>query len=431
MVNINAFVIPLTSVISLKNRKLFFNPLFLSAIIIVFVVYSGLFKIPRKNSFKSLIYQNEIIKISGELISSPMKTSKGNFYSSKIKVHNVYSDVLESSATGEVNVFIPSDFIEAYFPGRLYSSAKVSSLIESGSFVVLEGSFSEGTFFARNVLQSFFESEKHSKIKVFRAKGRLKFKQMMYSWGNAGGLLLALLSGAREYTENLVSENFRKAGLSHILALSGMHLSMFSGLALFLGGTIGRKRITLILQLCAISTFVWFAGFSPSLLRAFICVLVVMIQGILALEKSDMISILSFSFFVQTVLSPNDLNNTGFILSYGALCGILLTGEFFRKIYSFIFPGKIASSLASSSGAQLITLPVSAKLFGVITPIGIISSVFISPLVTLFIYSGLVLIILGLLFSPFIPTGEFIMGIQYNFIKNMVGIFAKVPPIQF
>ena len=49
----------------------------------------------------------------------------------------------------------------------------------------------------------------------------------MYMWGSAGGLLLALLSASKEYTSSAFSDAFRLAGLSHILALSGMHVSIF------------------------------------------------------------------------------------------------------------------------------------------------------------------------------------------------------------
>ena len=79
----------------------------------------------------------------------------------------------------------------------------------------------------------------------------------------------------------------------------------------------------------------------------------------------------------------------------------------------------------------MITLPVSAKMFGMITPVGIISSVFVSPFVTLFIYSGLFFIVFGLLFPPVCCIGEFFMRIQYNLISSMVGFFAKVPAFVF
>jgi len=409
----------------------FSNPLILSVLIVSFFVYSHFICVPEKKSFSSVIPQNEIKTVSGIVVSSPSKVSSGKYYSAQMEFYKVSSYKMNSDAAGRTRVFLPSEYIESFYPGKLYTAGKGKDLIESGTEVQLRGSFSDGVFFAREVLWARLDNNKNSRIRIVRAMGRLKFKRMMYSWGNAGGLLLALLSGSREYTETKVAENFKKAGLSHILALSGMHLSMFSGLALFLGSRIGRKRIALILQLTAVILFVWFAGLSPSLLRAFICLSVMLFQGIINIEKSDMFTVLCFSFFVQTLISPNDLMNTGFILSYGALCGITVSAEFFRKLYSYVFPGKISGALAASTGAQLVTLPVSAGLFRMITPIGIISSVFVSPLVTLFIYSGLLFIVLGLLFQPFVSIGEFIMKIQYNLISNMVSFFAEVPAVMF
>lgn len=414
-------------------KKRFSNPLILSVLISLVTVYSfaGLGKVPVKNQFVSVLPLCEISELEGLISSSPAKTSKGNYYSASLNVYCSKGKKADSTSFGTVKVFFPSKYIESFFPGKLYSESGKKIFIETGSKVKIKGSFSGNLFFVEEVLHSDFDKTGFGFVRWIRAKGRLKFKRMLFSWGEAGGLLLALLSGSREYTNPEVSSSFRNAGLSHVLALSGMHLSLFSGIALFLGERIGRKKIALILQLAAISLFVWFAGFSPSLFRAFICVSVTLFQRIISVEKSDMLTVLSFSFFVQSLIFPDDLMNTGFILSYGALAGILIFGEFFRKVLSFVMPGKIASAFAASTGAQLVTMPVSAGLFKMVTPIGIVSSVFVSPLVTLFIYSGLVFIILGLMIPGLVSAGEFFMKIQYNLIVNLVGGFSRIPPLSF
>ena len=251
----------------------------------------------------------------------------------------------------------------------------------------------------------------------------------MYCWGEAGGLLLALLCGAREYTNAQTAEAFKNAGLSHILALSGMHLSMFSSIAVFLGNKVGRKKITFIIRIIALLIFVWFAGFSPSLLRAFICAMLLLISSIASVDQPDMLMILCFSFLLQTVISPSDLMNAGFLLSYGALAGILLTNKQLFKFYGKFTPGYIAASLSSSTGANLFTAPISLKMFGSFSPIGIIATTFVSPLVTIFIYSGLALIILCLICPPLVSASGIFMNLQYNIIKILVQLFAKVPSI--
>ena len=76
-------------------------------------------------------------------------------------------------------------------------------------------------------------------------------------------------------------------------------------------------------------------------------------------------------------------------------------------------------------------MPISAKVFGKITPIGIVSSVFVSPLVTIFIYTGLALVIICLIFPSLVKVSGIFMQIQYTLISNMVGFFAKFPAINF
>lgn len=260
-----------------------------------------------------------------------------------------------------------------------------------------------------------------------RALCRLHFKRLMYSWGSGGGLLLALLCGAREYTEAATAEAFRRAGLSHILALSGMHLSMFSAIALFFGNRAGIKKLTFLLRITALFAFVWFAGLSPSLMRAFICAMLSIIAAIAGAKTPDMLSILCFSFLIQSAACPQDIHNAAFILSYGALAGILLTGKFFSRFYSSFSPKTFAASLSAATGAQTITAPISLKLFGSFSPIGIVSATIVSPFVTLFIYSGLALIILSLIFPILAkPSGIFI-NFQYTVIKFIVNIFSLVP----
>ena len=249
----------------------------------------------------------------------------------------------------------------------------------------------------------------------------------MYSWGSGGGLLLALLCGAREYTDPETSDAFRRAGLSHILALSGMHLSMFSSIALFFGNKAGIKKLTFILRITVLFQFVWFAGLSPSLLRAFICTILTILAAIAGADKPDLLSILCFSFLLQSAICPQDIHNAAFILSYGALAGILLTGSFFKAFYSKFSPKAIASSLSAATGAQTITAPLSLKIFGSFSPIGILSATVVSPFVTVFIYSGLLLIILSLMFPILSKASGIFINFQYTVIKHLVNIFSLVP----
>ena len=406
----------------------FKKPVFLSSLICIFVFYSGLFNIPDKTSPKSFFKPDSITEISGTIISSPAKSGNGSYYAATFSLESV-ADArnFRSSATGRLKIYIPSDLAEAYSPGKLYSSSKAGFLFESGGHCTFRGRLTQSGFYIRECTISHWPSSWRGRLAHLRALCRLHFKRLMYSWGSGGGLLLALLCGAREYTTTATQDAFRRAGLSHILALSGMHLSMFSAIAVFFGNRSGVKKFTFVLRIITLIAFVWFAGFSPSLTRAFICAMLMIAASIAGAQKPDMLSILCFSFLLQCAICPEDIHSTAFILSYGALAGILLTGSFFNRFYSKISPKPFASSLSAATGAQTVTAPISLKIFGSFSPIGIISATIVSPFVTLFIYSGLALIILSLIF-PILskPSGIFI-NLQYTVINSIVKFFSLVP----
>lgn len=408
------------------------KPFFLAAVICCFIFYCGIISIPQRHPLKSLINPSEITEISGQILNSPVKNNTGKYYSTLFQVSEVTGkNNQKSTANGNLKIFIPTEMTEAYFPGRLYSKSidKGCYFYESGGYYHFQGKYNANGFYITKCTDNSWKNNIYGKIDLFRALCRLQFKRLMYAWGKAGGLLLALLCGAKEYTDSTVAENFRNSGLSHILALSGMHLSMFSSIAMFIGNKIGRKKISFIIRISALVIFVWFAGLSPSLLRAFICSTLTLLAIMTGTKDPDMIMILCFSFLLQSIISPEDIQNLGFMLSYGALAGILLTNKCFFQLYSKILPVYFSASLGSSTGAQIITIPIALKFFGSFAPIGIIATSIISPLITVFIYSGLILILLCLIFPVLqTPSGIFI-NLQYTVIKFGVSIFSNFPKI--
>jgi len=408
------------------------KPYFLAVLICCAIFYSGRFNISSRVPYNSLIKKNQINQLSGMLISSPSKLSSGKYYSSKISIYDTSSkNGIKSGGSGIITVFIPSEMVEALYPGKLYSTAKDKGayLYEAGCNYKMTGSFKKDIFYVEKAEALGYEASVFGKIDHFRALCRLQFRRLMFSWKEAGGLLLALLSGSREYTDKNISDSFKNAGLSHILALSGMHLSLFSGIAMFVGNRFKKKKITFVIRVIALLIFVWFAGFSPSLLRAFICAVLMIAASIATSAPPDMILILCFSFLIQCVISPADITNVGFMLSYGALAGILMLNDKIREFYNRFCTNYLSASLGASTSAQIFTAPITLKLFGTFSPIGIIATTVVSPLVTLFIYSGLALIILGLVFPCTVKASGIFVNFEYTIIKYLVLFFSKAPAL--
>ncbi len=408
----------------------FRNPFLISALTVAFLVYSGIFPVKSTRIFRTLAPRGEVCAIRGKISSNPVKNVRG-FYRIEMEVER--AETLNGGifqAEGRVSVLVREDEVEACFPGKLYSLSNGSSaLFEKGSCVAVKGFFSEGVFIAGNTEALSSKKTFFSFVARARALSRLKFRRLMYYWKDAGGLFLALVSGIREYTDSALSDAFRKAGLSHILALSGMHLSLFSGLSrsAFKGRL--SERTVLFIQFLGILVFVWFAGLSPSLSRAFICSSLLILCGFLGIRNVSMTCILSLSFLIHAAIFPRDLSALAFKLSYGALAGILILGDFFTLISIRAFPASFASSFGASCGAQCFTAPISLRAFGVFSPIGALASVFVSPFVVIFIYSGILVFSLSFIFPFFAETGAILMNFLYNLLGRLVFMFSAYPSV--
>ena len=407
------------------------HPLFLAAFISAVLAYGGIVPVKNRYTFASLIPTSDIVSMYGTVVSNPVKTQKRGAYSLEFAPDFVVSKGgVKSSARGRVAVFIDEKTVEAYFPGKLYSASygKGAVLCESGARLFLSGRAGKGgVFFVSKAESPSPEKSFAGKLSRIRALSRLQFRRLMYAWGGAGGLLLALLSGSREYTDSAVSDAFRNAGLSHILALSGMHLSLVSGIALFAGMKIFGKTKSYIFQFCAVSLFVWFAGFSPSLLRAFLCSVLLLLCSVCGIAGADTVLILCAAFILHAVIAPAHILSAAFMLSYGALLGILLFSETLNAFLIRALPEKFSAPLSASLGAQTLTAPVTLSLFGTFMPVGVIATPLVSPLVTVFIYAGIVCIGLSLALPFFAPLAGAVMNAIYGLIKLLVLFFARAP----
>ena len=415
---------------------------FASALLCAVLFYSG--AVPPSDGFflACAVPLDKVCAVDGEIRSNPVRSAVlGGTYRVELSVGRAFSaDGLSSSASGRILVFIPEAAVESLFPGRDYTAAGESGgvLLEAGSRVSLSVSrvqslgkyaFSVVSVSQAEVAGGGLLDSMRLLVLRFRAFCRLRFRFLMYSWGRAGGLLLALVSGAREYTDGRLSSNFRDAGLSHILALSGMHLSLFGNISERLSKRAFGRGASRAFRIFAVLLFVWFAGLSPSLFRALLCSLFPSLFLIFRLKEPKAIDSLSLSFLVHAFAFPSHVLEVAFMLSYASLFGILLLSDLFSRFLCRIFPPSASSGLSASIGAQFTTNPISLLFFGKIAPVGVVSTLFVSPLVTLFIYAGLLGILVSL-FAPFL-SGAFggIMNGIYFAVDFLAGFFARFPSI--
>ncbi|HUX49613.1 MAG TPA: ComEC/Rec2 family competence protein [Spirochaetia bacterium] len=210
---------------------------------------------------------------------------------------------------------------------------------------------------------------------------------------SAGPLFRALFTGNQDALDPDTVMLFRRAGCAHILALSGMHLSILTGAIGFLLARLLGRKIGYAGGLLCVAAYLLIAGDRASLLRA---AFMYAFSGFVAARcrRVDGISILALCFSLQLMCNPESGMTVSFQLSYLALFGILLFAPPVVDALSPYLTRGVASLLAVGIGAQLSVTPLITALFGCFYPGGTIAGVILGVLVTIFLWSGLLFICL-------------------------------------
>lgn len=336
------------------------------------------------------------------------------------------------SARGRCAVMLPSFLERESLPGGIAGKEGDSVPLSAGLSVTLEGSFAAWTseageqFYAGDILRGSAKWE--NPVDSFRAGLRISLARLLYDWGDAGGFLLALFSANRDYLDPSLADEFKRTGLSHILALSGMHLSLLALIAIRIGSRIGGKRLSVRLSLVAIVAFVAFAGISPSLTRALGMAILMIAMKRLGF-RPDILPVLALTAFAQLLLNPSDAISLAFILSYGALWGIVTFGESILTLLPSRFRVFPSGELAASIGAQLMTTPAIAVSLGVMAPVGVLASCVVSPLSSVFLVTGMALALIAAVLPVLGPACGYIVSALYRLTVFPVHFFAHFPPL--
>lgn len=211
-------------------------------------------------------------------------------------------------------------------------------------------------------------------------------------------ILIGILLGKDEGIEKDLKEDFVNSNLSHILAVSGMHVAYIITIVDYLLSTlkIGKKQ-TKIITIFFLIFFMALANGTPSVRRA--CIMAgIGIGANLIYQKSDIINNMAISALVILVQNPFAIWNTGFILSYSATLGIVLLTPIFlpkeetveKNKWKKIWIQKIKPVFVVSISSWIAIFPISMLLFGTISFTFIFSNLMVSAIIGTIIMLGMV-----------------------------------------
>lgn len=234
------------------------------------------------------------------------------------------------------------------------------------------------------------------------------------------GLIKAVTTGDRQDMSNEASEDLRRTGLSHVVAVSGMHLAMLAEIIGFLLGR-GKRSTAFVIIVCSI-LFCAVAGNTPSVIRAALMVALLQLAPLLGRERDDPTALL-FALMVLLLWNPMSAAHVGLQLSFTAVTGILyisgpvrawmykrlrldksMKSRYLRPVYALL--RFCVDMMATTIGASLFTMPLSALYFGAVSLIAPLSNLLVVWMVPALLAGGL---LTGLL-SPVVPAAGMAVG---------------------
>lgn len=430
-VSVLSFVAFLLSLIFRKIRRAGFIPCVLSGIAIAcLLLFSSDISYNRALEFKG-----ENLTVSGTVCENPeFNREKGRYYC-VIKLRSIS----DKKADGKLRISF-SETKDEIDHESLQTGDKVSftaTVYETG-----ESSESIKRYFRSQGINLGAYSVKNLQIEkplirgVYYYAALLRVKAtdviLRHFSGDTAGLMVAILTGDKSY----VSEDFysfsRYSGVAHLMAVSGLHLSLWVFLVGYLLEIKGKKsKIPYLIMLLCVIFMMNFASLSGSVKRAGLMTLLYLF-GKLTGRNSDALNSLGFALSAIVIHNPYAVYDVGFMLSLFSTLGILVMAlplsNMLLKRQRTLLEGTlklkaitaVSESLLVSFSVALFTLPITTYYFGYISSVSALTNLLILPLsMPLVVATGLFSVFSSL---PFVST---VLGLFCRYVSEFIITFVS------
>ena len=240
-----------------------------------------------------------------------------------------------------------------------------------------------------------------------------------------GEIMKGLLLGGREVGAE-TRERFSAVGISHLLAVSGLHVGIICAVLLWVLKRIGLFGWERFILLCALLTFFSFmVGLTPSVVRASVMMGVVML-AVATNRKQDMLTSLFLAAFLLTSIKPYIIYSISFQLSFMACLGIALFYPTFEQLLS-LMGRHLSAAVSITLASQMLVLPLLVHYFGSFAPVSVLANILAVPLAGLVLWLTVAFLLLYPLRIPLYYTIIWINGIIIKTINYIIDIAGMIP----
>ena len=239
-------------------------------------------------------------------------------------------------------------------------------------------------------------------------------------FGSRAPLVNALVIGGQTNLDRDVRERYARAGLAHILSISGLHVGFFAawlGLLLRLGGVPPRPRVAI--GIGAVAAYCWLLGFPAPATRAAVMLAV---DGVARWRQRVVAprGTVALSALVLLVIDPWSMHSVGAWLSVSAIAAVIWADRAVREPLALRL-------VAPAIAATLVTAPITAFTFGTVAPIGVLANLVAIPLGAIAVPGVIIALVLAGVAAPLASLIAAGSGLTLALLDLVAGAAAAVP----
>ena len=380
--------------------------------------------------YDSTVLQNarqtdgKIEPVTIEAIDYSYPTDRGSAFDGEVELcERIYKVRVYLNTMQELE---PGQRVEGNFFFRITFRNGDDSLNNAGRGVFLYA-YQNGAFKTQNVSQSGL---KH-KITVWRQALKEIINEAFSddSEAFARALLLGDTTGIDYETDTAL----KISGIRHVIAVSGMHISILFGVLYLIAGK--KRFLTALIGIPAIILFAALAGFAPSVTRA--CIMQILMMLAMLFDKEyDPPTALAFAVLIMLGINPMTVASVCFQLSVGCMVGIFLFAERIYKWFTnspYFGGGKgklsfwICGSISITLSTMITTAPLSAYYFGTVSLIGVVTNLIALWAITVLFYGIMLVCVVGCIFLPAAQIIGSILSWLVRYVESAAAVMASVP----
>ncbi len=251
------------------------------------------------------------------------------------------------------------------------SGRQLANSVSRGDSVIIIGSVNEGFMDS----YTFYPIHSHLLQDRLRKAVTTSLSERIAS-RETSSLVSALLVGERGNLPNRIRSIFRDTGTSHLLALSGLHVGILSGIMLVIFRKLfGKGWLSILAVILTIFIYVFVSGARASTVRAGLMLLLVIVVWQSSGRRPELLFVWSVAVIILTAASRGHvLNDTGAQMSFGAVLSLIILGREFRcragRILSIAYAGVVVTTVLA---------PLVSLRYGGLSPVAPVATVISFP----------------------------------------------------